>query len=241
MVIVSRRHLELALPQVTTLPPSNVLVQPKNLDTGPGILMSLVELARRDPAATVSIFPSDHDIRADGAFRRHVVTMIDLVEIHPEKIALLGVRPDRTESGYGYIVPGQRVAGTRSAFRVAAFHEKPAYELAATIIRRGGLWNSFVMTGRVARFIELLRETRPDDVTLLTALRPHGDSLTAAYDRLSRWNFSHDFLARIPEHLLVARADELGWSDWGTPEAVERTFARIGLVPYWRGAQPALA
>jgi hypothetical protein len=30
-----------------------------------------------------------------------------------------------------------------------------------------------------------------------------------------------------------ARADDLGWSDWGTPEAIERTFAAMGMVPPW--------
>jgi hypothetical protein len=58
---------------------------------------------------------------------------------------------------------------------------------------------------------------------------------------LPSWNFSREFLARIPQHLVVARADDLGWSDWGTPEAIERTFATMGLVPPWRGPQLATA
>jgi len=49
------------------------------------------------------------------------------------------------------------------------------------------------------------------------------------------WNFSHDLLSRMPEHLVVTRADGLGWSDWGTPEAIERSFAAMGVVPPWRG------
>ena len=28
--------------------------------------------------------------------------------------------------------------------------------------------------------------------------------------------------------------DELGWSDWGTPETIERSFAAMGVVPPWR-------
>lgn len=237
LAIVTRAHLKLARPQLAGLSLSNVLVQPRNLDTGPGILLSLLELARRDPDATVAIFPSDHYVRAEGAFRRHVSEMIDLVDGHPGDIALMGARPDRSETGYGYIVPGPRVAGVRSAFRVAAFHEKPARNLAAKIVRRGGLWNSFVMVGRVGRLVALLREVRPDDVARLATLPADVDALVPAYDELPAWNFSRDFLARIPEHLVVARADDLGWSDWGTPEAVERTFATMGLVPPWRATK----
>jgi mannose-1-phosphate guanylyltransferase len=241
LAIVNRGHLKLARPQVATLPVSNVLVQPRNLDTGPGILVSLLELARRDSEATVSIFPSDHDIRAEVAFRAHIVQMTRLVDEHRDKIALLGARPDRAETGYGYIVPGPRVWGGGAAFRVAAFHEKPVQSLAAKIIRRGGLWNSFVMVGRVARFIELLREIRPGDFARLTLVPADLEALARAYDEISSWNFSRDFLTRVPEHLVVARADDVGWSDWGTPEAVERTFATMGLVPPWRVPQQATA
>jgi mannose-1-phosphate guanylyltransferase len=239
LAIVNRGHLKLALPQVATLPQSNVLVQPRNLDTGPGILVSLLELARRDAEATVAIFPSDHDIRSEAAFRRHVIQMVHLVDEHPDKIALLGARPDRPETGYGYIAPGPRIEGSGAAFRVVAFHEKPARTLAAHIIRRGGLWNSFVMVGRVARLIELLREVRPDDVARLAPLAADPDVLDPAYARIPSWNFSRNFLARVPQHLVVARADDLGWSDWGTPEAIERTFATMGMVPPWRAAQRA--
>jgi mannose-1-phosphate guanylyltransferase len=234
LAIVNRGHLKLARPQLVTLPPANVLVQPRNLDTGPGILMSLVELQRRDPAATVAIFPSDHDVRDETAFRRHVRRMTRVVDEHPGEIALLGARPERPDAGYGYIVPGPWAAGRGAAFRVAAFHEKPAQSVAARIIRRGGLWNSFVMVGRAARFIELIRAIRPDDVARLACLPADAEALDALYDGLSAWNFSRDFLARIPGHLVVARADDLGWSDWGTPDAIERSFARLGLVPPWR-------
>src|SRR3989442_9330585 len=220
LAIVNRGHLDLARPQLVTLPASNVLVQPRNLDTGPGILVSLLELGRRDAEATIAIFPSDHDIRSEAAFRRYVVQMTHLVDGHPDKIALLGVRPDRPETGYGYIAPGPRVEGFVAAFRVAAFHEKPARSLAAHIIRRGGLWNSFVMVGRVACLIELLREVRPDEVARFRQLPSAPNALAPAYDRLSSWNFSRDFLVRIPQHLVVARADDLGWIDWGTPEAI---------------------
>jgi len=70
---------------------------------------------------------------------------------------------------------------------------------------------------------------------------PATSRLWAAYDRLAAWNFSRDFLARVPQHLMVARADDLGWSDWGTPEAIERTLAAPHVVPPWRAPLSATA
>jgi mannose-1-phosphate guanylyltransferase len=242
LAIVNRGHLALAGPQLAALPATNVLVQPANRDTGPGILVSLLELERRDPKALVAMFPSDHDIRDERAFRRYVAEMAEVVARHPERIALLGARPDHVDTGYGYIAPGPRLAGVSGAvFGVRAFHEKPDHETATGIIRRGGLWNSFVMVGRVARLIELLREIVPTDVARFAGMPATADALEPVYASLPAWNFSRDFLQRIPQHLLVTRGDRLGWSDWGTPEAIARTFEALGLRLPWRTSELATA
>src|SRR5262249_55577537 len=160
--------------------------------------------------------------------------------------------------GFGYIAPGARLEGAPGAvFRVRSFHEKPTRSFAARIIRRGGLWNSFVMVGRVRRFIDLLTAVLPDEVERLAALpvdtggpssarpfrglrapdtpgprRPSSaplgtgllpagpDALAAAYETMAPWNFSRDFLQHVARHLVVTRGERLGWSDWGTPEAI---------------------
>ena len=91
------------------------------------------------------------------------------------------------------------------------------------------------MVARVRRVLELLRAVRPADVALLADTPRDVTALATVYDRLRAWNFSHEFLSRRPEHLVVTRADDCGWSDWGTPEAIERSFAAMGVVPPWRG------
>jgi mannose-1-phosphate guanylyltransferase len=123
---------------------------------------------------------------------------------------------------------------------VLAFHEKPTPGLAAAIIGRGALWNSFVMVARARRVLELLRALRPDDVALLEDVSIDTSTLDTVYDRLQSWNFSRGFLSRVSKHLVVARADDLGWSDWGTPEAIERSFAEMGLVPPWQARVEAV-
>ena len=43
------------------------------------------------------------------------------------------------------------------------------------------------------------------------------------------WNFSRDFLTHIPEALVVLQVCDVGWSDRGTPESVERTLLALSL------------
>jgi len=232
LAIVNRDHLPIARSQLTSLDVHNVVVQPRNLDTGPGVLLSMLEVARRDPDATVAMFPTDHYVRDADAFRQTIGRMRRVVLALPRKIALLGARPEHADSGYGYIVPGQRLAAGDDTFAVLGFREKPAAAVAADMVHQGALWNTLVMVARVRRVLELLRARRPTAVALLEDTPPA--ALAAAYDGLQAWNFSDELLSSIPEHLVVTRADDLGWSDWGTPEAIERSFAAMGVVPPWR-------
>src|SRR5256886_7856245 len=234
LAIINRDHLAIARPQLRSLDARNVLVQPRNLDTGPGVLLSMLELARRDPDATVAMFPSDHYVRDSGAFHRSIGRMCRVVTGLPQKIALLGARPEHADSGYGYITRGRPLASRADTFSVLAFHEKPAARVAADMVRRGALWNTPAMVARLPRGLQLLRALRPAAAPRLQETPPDLAALATVYDRLPAWNFSREFLSRIPEHLVVTRADDLGWSDWGTPEAIERSFAAMGVVPPWR-------
>jgi mannose-1-phosphate guanylyltransferase len=112
--------------------------------------------------------------------------------------------------------------------RVRAFVEKPDAATAAAMMRTGGLWNSFVMCFRLDTMLALLARHRPRDVV---ALRRGG---VRSYPTLAPWNFSRDFLARVPRQLLVLPVGDVGWSDWGTPEAIERSLGALNLVPPWR-------
>src|SRR2546430_17234884 len=89
LVIVNRSHLELALPQLPDVPPGNVIVQPGNRDTGPGIVFGLLDLAARRPRAPVVVFPSDHYVDDGAAFCDHLERAPLLVDRFPTSIALL--------------------------------------------------------------------------------------------------------------------------------------------------------
>lgn len=231
-VIVNRNHLSLAAAQLHGLPAENVVVQPKNLDTGPGLLLSLVRLARQHPTAGLAVFPSDHHVADDDAFMASVTRAVALLDALPDKIILLGIRPDRPEPGYGYVEPAAPVTSVADPvlFHVRAFREKPSAAQAAEIVGRGGLWNSFVMVFRLKRMLRLLASVRPQDLERLWDVPDDTEALANVYDSLPPWNFSRDFLAHTTEHQVVLRVEDVGWSDWGTPEAIERTLA-AGLTP----------
>jgi mannose-1-phosphate guanylyltransferase len=242
-VVINENHLDWAKNQVHALPESNIIVQPLNRDTGPGMIFALLQLERMYSDAIVTVFPTDHYIDKDWVFISHVLRAINTISNMPDKIAMLGIVPDRPESGYGYIMPAGplKIADgiySGKSYHVAAFTEKPNPVEAQDIIERGGLWNTFVMVFKLSRMLELLRELVPDKFTTLAELRYAPTKATEIYQVLNPWDLSTHVLARIPQHLVVLRVANVNWSDWGTRESVERTYRALKQAPFWELPSP---
>jgi|WetSurMetagenome_2_1015567.scaffolds.fasta_scaffold74935_3 mannose-1-phosphate guanylyltransferase len=236
-VVINEDHLDLAMDQVKSLPDSNVFVQPLNRDTGPGMMFALLKMERVYGDATVAVFPTDHYIDRDWAFIAHVTRAVNAISCHPDKIGILGVVPDRPETGYGYILPADPVKTKGKAYRVEAFTEKPDPDTARDIIARGGIWNTFVMVFKLSRMLELLQQMVPHEFAKLSVLRNFPYKAAELYRTITPWNFSTQVLSRIPQHLIVFRIANVSWSDWGTREAVERTYKALNIVPFWKISQ----
>jgi mannose-1-phosphate guanylyltransferase len=237
-VVVNVNHLDLARDQVNTLPESNIIIQPLNRDTGPGMIFALLHLERTQPDATVAVFPTDHYVDKDWAFIAHVFRAVNAITQLPDKIAVLGVAPDRPETGYGYILPANPLRIPGGVYHVEAFTEKPDLSDAQAIIARGGLWNTFVMVFRLQRMLELLQDLVPCEFGKLAELRTSPKRAAEIYRNLSPWNLSTQVLAHIPQHLIVLKVANVRWSDWGTRESVERTYRALNLAPFWNLQNP---
>ena len=231
--IVNQDHLEFCAQQVRALPLANLVWQPCNRDTGPGIVLALLHLMQRAPQAVVAMLPSDHFVDDDAAFVAHLERARAVVAAAPDAVTLLGIVPDAPDPGLGYITLAGESRTAAGAFAVAAFHEKPDSATAARLIRDGALWNSFAMVFRVARMLELLEHEVPEEVERVRRACACPRAMAREYARLPAWNFSHRFLSQIASQLAVVRADGLFWSDWGTPAAIARTFARLNQTPPW--------
>jgi mannose-1-phosphate guanylyltransferase len=226
-VVVTAHHEVLARAQLAPYPGVELVVQPRNLDTGPGLLLPLVRILARAGTARVVFLPSDHHVsnpapiadalsgaRADGLDGR---------------ISLLGVTPSGPEVEYGWIVRGPRVAAT-GGYIVRRFHEKPTHPVAEDLWRSGALWNTFISTGPVQLFWDLARRFLPHHTDRLERYAAsiggldEREALHAAYDGMPASNFSRDVLAHA-DALAVMPVTGSGWCDWGSPQRVFASLA----------------
>src|ERR1700712_952566 len=142
---------------------ADVLLEPMRRDSGPAIAAGAVFAQIRDGDAVVLALAADHVVRDTAAFV--AACHQGLIAADAGRIVTFGVKPERAATEYGYINPGEPVAGEVRA--VAKFVEKPDPARAAEYIEAGYLWNSgnFMFRARV-----LLDEYRSVDADSVQAV-----------------------------------------------------------------------
>lgn len=243
LLVLTRTHEVFFRTELSGVAPGRLIVQPTNRGTAPAILYAVVRVAVRSPGALVAILPSDHYVSDDRVFMAHVDAAFVLARRRPDLLILLGIEGERPEPEYGWIVPGERLAGPDPAplYRVAAFREKPPAAEARALWEQGALQNSFVLVGAVSAFLAAVRERLPQlaaafaRLALVLDTPREADAVRAAYDALPSCSFSRDVLEAAPPGLAVLPVRGVVWSDWGTPERVLATLTRLRVTPAWAG------
>lgn len=113
-----------------------VLLEPCRRNTAPAIALALEACAT--PDALMLVLASDHYIADRAAFRQAVRESV--AGAQGGHIITFGVEPDSPHSGYGYIERGEALG--EGLFAIARFIEKPAPDVALSLLGRGCLWNS---------------------------------------------------------------------------------------------------
>ena len=217
LLLLTQTHERFYADQLAEVAAERLLIQPYNHGTAPAIAYSLAHIDRLDRDAVVGFFPSDHHFENNDAFADHMDLAFARAESDAERVILLGIQPDAPEESYGWIEPGNLVAGG-AVSEVRRFWEKPSGRVAARLMRGGCLWNSFVMVGRVSAFLAMIDRTLPELISAFESMEGRG--LRELYARIPATNFSDEVLSKRPSDLTVLPARGLGWSDLGEPQRV---------------------
>jgi mannose-1-phosphate guanylyltransferase len=204
-----------AVPGLTN---DNLLLEPQAKGTAPVLVWAAHEIVRHDPDAVMISLHADHVIEPASVFvdqLRHVAA----ASAQHGRLFTIGAIPDRPETGYGYIHPGNRIEGAAGCLDVDAFVEKPEAETAKRYVAEGYLWNTGLFVWPAALLLDEIRTHTPEVATHIHFLDE---------DRVA------DYFAAVPvvtidEGLLersgriaVARAN-FRWDDVGAWDAVART------------------
>jgi len=211
--------------QLPKVPKAQVLAEPVGRNTAPAIGLAAFLLQREDPEAVIGMFPSDHVI-ADEKHYRDTLQRGIAIAAAGANIVVLGIKPNRPETGYGYIEAGASFDG--DALRVRRFTEKPNATKAAEFVSAGNYyWNSGMFLWSARTLADALKEHVPKTAPLLEEIaaafgtRKFAATFRKLYPKCG--NISVDYAVLEPRSAKGEKAGNIfclpadfGWNDLGS-------------------------
>lgn len=176
IVVASDDHRFLAAEQLLESGIENaaIILEPAARNTAPAIALGALRAVEQDPEAILLVLPADHLIGDTESFVEAVKRALPVAQAG--WLTTFGIRPDRPETGFGYIRRAEGVA--EGAYRVERFVEKPPHSTAEAYVADGGYdWNSGMFLFKAARYLEELGLHAPNilDATRVAYARAHVD------------------------------------------------------------------
>jgi len=224
--IITNNDLRTAITQqLPKLAKAQILAEPVGRNTAPAIGLAAFLLLRENPEAVIGLFPSDHVIGDEKRYRETMDRAIEIAAAGPN-IVVLGIRPNRAETGYGYIEAAGLFQG--DALRVRRFTEKPNAETANEFVAAGNyFWNSGMFVWSARTLADALIEHLPKTAAILEEIASAFGTpkFAAAFRRLypKCENISVDYALLEPRsakgeegsNIFCLPAD-FGWNDLGS-------------------------
>ena len=211
--------------QLPEMAPDQIVIEPEPRNTAPAIGLAAFILERLDPGCIVGMFPADHVIGDEKKFRKVLQRAVEIAA-KGENIVVMGIRPSRAETGYGYIETGDKL--DPELFRVKRFTEKPNQQRAEEFVTAGNYyWNSGMFVWSAHTLTRALREHLSETTPYLEKIaaawgsRDFEKKFAQLYPRCE--NISIDYAVLEPrsakgEHSsnLFCLQAEFGWNDLGS-------------------------
>ena len=158
LVVGNEEHRFLVLDQLRELKvePSAVMLEPMGRNTAPAVTLAAMQALEAGSDPVLVVTPADQTVTDGLAFTASLKRAVHSAAAGA--INILGVTPDRPETGYGYI----RADGGK----VLQFVEKPDLATAEKYLRTGGyFWNAGMFVLKASVWMAALERFRPDIAT----------------------------------------------------------------------------
>ncbi|MBT9490205.1 MAG: mannose-1-phosphate guanylyltransferase/mannose-6-phosphate isomerase [Rubrivivax sp.] len=227
LIVGNEEHRFMVLDQLREVnaEPAAVLLEPVGRNTAPAVTLAALQALETAADPVLVVTPSDATIGDEAAYRQALQAAARRAA--GGEIVILGVRPDRPETGYGYI--------RAEAGAVAQFVEKPDAETAARYLTQGHyFWNAGIFVLKASVWMAALEKFRPD-IASTTRAAWAARSSDARFVRPGKAEFAavpsesvdYAVMERCPGVLPIGmEVLDAGWNDLGAWEAVWQVAAK---------------
>jgi mannose-1-phosphate guanylyltransferase/mannose-6-phosphate isomerase len=229
LIVTGEQHRFLALDQLREMPEvaATLLLEPVGRNTAPALTFAALQAVKNGEDPILVVTPADQTVKNSAAFTDAVQRSIRAAA--NGSIVVLGITPDKPETGYGYI-KGQTDVGIYGEHSVDKFTEKPDIVTASAYLKSAGyFWNSGMFVLRASVWLAALAQFRPDilQATVRSCDVVSSDLPFVRPDKTLFTNIlSESIDYAVMEHCPGSNVDikmitlDAGWNDLGSWEAV---------------------
>ncbi len=166
LIVTNEEHRFLALDQLYELQTQNkistpvrFLLEPQSKNTAPALTLAALDATEGNQDPVLVITPADQTIADQAAFTEALRKAVRIAQ--DKKVVILGIRPTKPETGYGYIQAGNKSAA--QSYPVIQFTEKPDLKTAQHYLDQGSYyWNSGMFVMKASVWLNALDQFRGD-------------------------------------------------------------------------------
>ena len=218
IIVTGERYVGLVRTQLAELniDALSIVLEPAGRNTAPVAVVASLLAREQAPEARLLLLPADHIIGEPG----RLYELIQDAAGVEDRIITFGIRPDRPETGYGYIRRGRRLDG--EVFEIERFTEKPDQARAEAFVRDPEFcWNAGFFLFPPSLLLSEMSVWRPDVLDgaerALNTARREGELVWLDRERFSACpSISIDYAVMEKTRKAAVAACDVPWSDVGS-------------------------
>ena len=220
-IVTSQIYRDIVLEQLPEISDEQVILEPMRRNTAPCISFANYKIKQKNPNAIVIVAPSDHLILNEDKFVETINNAIGFATKN-DALLTLGIKPNRPETGYGYIQVGTPADKLNPSLKkVKTFTEKPDLELAKVFVESGEFyWNSGLFIWSLKAIFNAFEKHLPEVDTLFKDISSQfgtdneRSSVERAYSECRNVSIDYGIMEKAENVYVIC--SEFGWSDLGT-------------------------
>lgn len=224
--ISTGKHLFSIMKEFPLLKGTHFILEPMPRDTAAAIGLSAIKIESEKKDEVVAIMGADYYIREPEEFLRYLETAVEIAK--SDKIVLLGIKPTRPATGYGYIQKGKQIEKSWAEISsVQAFREKPDEKTAKDYIdSKEYLWNSGMFITKTSVILEEIKKHMPKLYEALQKIKEHDfneEIMRQEFEKLEKISIDYGIMEKAYDKLAVITGD-FYWDDVGDWASMGRIY-----------------
>lgn len=222
LIVTNQTYFHVAKNQLCEIDPAfepQILVEPEKKNTAPAICLALkyfLDVLKISDEECFLVSSADHIISPEAALLQAAIA--GEARVKQGHHLIFGIRPNKPETGYGYIKTGEPVGN--ELLKVERFVEKPDFHTAQLYLLSGRyLWNAGIFLFQIKTFLKDMAAYSPDIYSLM-----EGTFAQMQARFLEMPDISIDYALMEHSNRLLVAPLNVTWSDVGSWDSVYDLF-----------------